>query len=709
MRRILLTYLLIFSVVGYAQRRYAADRYFKEFAYKKSAELYKVLYDKGDDSQLIISRLGDSYYYNIDPISAEKWYKLLLDKYENSVSPEYIFRYAQVLKSNGKIKESDAWLRKLKEVKGEDSRALALDKNEDYFVEYSNKKKTFVSLKNLKINTKYSDFGGFIHDNKLYFASTRPDGGKFDKKLYRWNNQPYLNIYTADENFNDNDIEKGLMVDNAEKLTAINTRYHESNIIFTKDGKTMYFTRDNYNGDELKGDKNKVTHLKIYKATLENGKWGKVEELPFNNDNYSIGHPALSPDEKTLYFVSDKPGGLGATDLYKVALNSDGSYGAVENLGDIINTEGREMFPYLDQEGTLYFASDGHLGLGALDVFETKEVEDNFTKPINLGTPVNGPLDDFAFVISDDKSYGYFSSNRKGGKGDDDIYSYVIYRCKEDIIGVVTDSETGKPISGAVVRLIDGNGVPVSKQTTGADGKYAFKEIACENNFTVSATKDDYRNDQKTAVTEDINKKIINTDLALESLIVDTPETTAQIVIKPIYFDFDLYTIREDAEYELEHIVSVMKNNPDMVIRIESHTDSRGPSAYNRFLSDKRAKATRDYIVSRGIAPERIASAIGYGEDQLLNNCNDANQRKCTEAQHQQNRRSYFYIVKKGENQKRDEAEMDIDQEQVYYTVIPKDTLFSISKRFGITVEKLKELNKLKSNEIIIGQKLKVK
>lgn len=648
MRKVLLFYLLVISFSGFSQRRYAADRYFNEYAYKKSAELYEVIYNKGDESMLVLSRLGDANYYNTNTIQAEKWYRLLFEKYKEEISSEYMFRYAQTLKSNGKVEESDLWLRKLKEINKGDSRAIELEKNQDYFVKYSNKKKTYVSIQNLNINTKYSDFGGFIFGDQLYFSSTKPEGTKFDNKLYKWNEQPFLNIYKAQADLS-NDIEKGLQVNESEKLSSLNTRYHEASPVISKDGKTMYFTRDNYDGDKLEGDKNQVTHLKIYKATLDNGEWNNIEELPFNSNEYSCGHPTLSVDGKYLYFVSDMSGGLGATDIYKVAINEDGGYGKVTNLGRPINTEGREMFPHIDDQNTMYFASDGHLGLGALDVFEAKNEDGEFTEPVNLGAPINGPLDDFSFVISDDRSYGYFSSNRKGGKGDDDIYSFVIYRCKEDIGGAVTDVKTGEPIPGALVRLIDENGVPVSEQKTQADGRYNFKDIDCENNFTVTASKDDYRNDQKDTATEDINKKQIQTDLALESLIVETEEA-AQIVINPIYFDFDLYNIREDAEYELEHIVTVMKNHPEMVIKIESHTDSRGTKEYNRTLSDNRAKSTRDYIISRGIAAERIESAIGYGEDRLLNKCNDANQRKCSEEEHQKNRRSYFYIVKGGKN-----------------------------------------------------------
>jgi len=648
MKRVLILILLFTSSLScYSQRRYAADRYFKEFAYKKSAELYKILYEKGDDSQLVISRLGDSYYYNTKSEEAEKWYKLLFEKY-TEVPQEYIFRYAQTLKSNGKVKESDQWLEKLRQLDKGDSRAQALINNRDYFVEYSNTQKTFVNIKNLSINTKYSDFGGFIYGDKLFFASTNPGDTKYSKRIYKWNNQPFLNIYSAEERFSD--VNEGLELDNVTKFPDINTRYHESNAIFTKDGKTVYFTRDNFDGQKLRGDKKQVTHLKIYRASLVEGVWGELKELSFNSDLYSCGHPALSADEKTLYFVSDMPNGFGATDIYKVAIQDDGNYGKAENLGKNINTEGREMFPFVDDENTMYFASDGHLGLGALDIFESKISENEFTKPVNVGAPLNGPLDDFAFVISEDKSYGYFSSNRKGGKGDDDIYSFVIYQCKEDITGLVTDAKTGKPIEGATVRLIDENGEPIKQQVTKIDGRYLFEDIDCENKFTVAATKEDYRNDQKATETQDEDKKSIVADLTLESLIVEKPKEQAQIVINPIYFDFDLYNIREDAEYELEHIVTVMENHPDMVIKIESHTDSRGTKAYNRTLSTNRAKSTRDYLVSRGIAANRIESAIGYGEDQLLNDCNDANRKKCSEEEHQKNRRSYFYIVKGGKS-----------------------------------------------------------
>lgn len=644
MKKIIYITILLISTVCFGQRKYAAGKYFNEFAYKKAAELYQSIHDKGDNSYLVLSRLADSYYFNFEFEKAEENYRKLIKSNEAITSPEHLFRYAQVLKTNGKIKESDDWLLKLKNKNGDDSRVKALENNKNYFVEYSNRDKTYINIHNLTSNTAYSDFGAFIYNNSLYFASTNPKTDR-DNKLYKWNKQPYLNIYRAQQkNINKQKI---LDVEKTTILKGLSSKYHESNIIITRNGEKAYFTRDNFDGKELKGDKNQIAHLKIYSAEKINNIWGNIKELSFNSDNFSCGHPALSPDEKTLYFVSDMPNGYGETDLYKATILKNDTFSKPENLGKKINTEGREMFPFIDNDHVLYFASDGHLGLGALDVFESKNKNGSFSNPINLGSPINGPFDDFAFAINNKHSFGFFSSNRKGGVGDDDIYSFIIYKCKEDIKGIITDSRTGTPIENATVQLINEKGEPISEQKTGPFGKYLFEKIDCEKNFVVLASKKDYKNSQKKTQTLAINKQIVTENINLESLIVED-----QIVINPIHFDFDLYNIREDAEYELEHIVNVLKNNPSFIIKIESHTDSRGTKQYNRDLSDKRAKATKNYIISRGISLDRIESAIGYGEDNLLNHCNDLNKNKCTEEEHQKNRRSYFYIVKGSNNVK---------------------------------------------------------
>ncbi|MBE7661389.1 OmpA family protein [Tenacibaculum finnmarkense] len=644
MKKILYILILLISTASFGQRKYAADRYYKEFAYKKAAELYESIHDKGDNSYLVLSRLADAQYFNFEFTKAEKNYAKLMKFHEKIASSKHLFRYSQVLKTNGKIAESDAWLLKLKGENTNDSRVKSLENNKDYFVEYSNTKKTYINIHNVSSNTKYSDFGGFIYNDELYFASTKPKA-KSDKKLYKWNKQPFLNIYKAKQK---NIVSKKMLdLEKSKMLEGLSSKYHESNIIITKKGKKAYFTRDNYDGRTLKGDEAQVSHLKIYSADKIGDLWGNVQELPFNSDAFSCGHPALSIDEETLYFVSDMPNGFGGTDIYKARILGDNNFGKPINLGKEINTESREMFPFIGTNNELYFSSNGHLGLGALDVFEAKYIDGKYTNPVNLGSPINSAFDDFSFVINKKHSHGFFSSNRKNGKGDDDIYSFIMYRCKEDIKGIVSDSRTGEPIANAVVQLMNPSGEVVSSLKTGRSGSYIFEQKDCEQKFVVVGSKEGYKNANEQAATLDVDQQDVVVNLKLQSLIVGN-----QIVINPIYFDFDLANIRTDAEYELEDIVSVMNTYPELIIKIESHTDSRGSKNYNRNLSDRRAKSTRDYIISRGIASNRIESAIGFGEDDLLNHCDDANSKKCTEEEHQKNRRSYFYIVKGNESVK---------------------------------------------------------
>ncbi len=632
MRKKLLLLLLLGMTWSYAQQRTVADRYFEKLAYVKSADLYATLVKKGDSSMHVLSRLGDSYYYNTNMKEAEKWYGILLSKYGEEVKPDYLFRYAQALKGNEKYEEAVKWMKASAERGGSDPEMLRLLEEGDYYTRLTNPKaRLFGNVHNLAINTEYSDFGCFIFGARFYFASTRPSKGR--TKIYDWNKQPFLNIYAGNRIGNE--------IDEAHKLEGeINTQYHEATMVITGDGKTMYFTRDNSdNGRRSEKDEEGTVHLQLYKATLdEDGKWGNITELPFNNVSYSVGHPALSPDGKKLYFVSDMPGGYGVTDIYAVDIHDDGSYGEPQNLGNTINTRGREMFPFIDKDGVLYFSSNGHPGLGGLDILKSEPQNGGFGKVTNPGVPINSALDDFAFMMNEDNTEGYLSSNRLGGKGDDDIYHFTARECTVTISGVITDSRTEEPLVEASVRLIEPGGGVVAKALTDVDGIYRLRGDCLDGAYTVVAEQEDYRSGQKEVDVK--GKEEAKADIALTPLIIED-----EIVIKPIYFDYNKWDIRPDAEYELEHIVNVMNAHPEMVIRIESHTDSRGNDAYNEKLSDNRAKATRDYIYSRGIAEDRIESAIGYGEKQLLNNC--ANGVDCTEEEHQMNRRSSFIIVRK--------------------------------------------------------------
>lgn len=616
-----------------------ADKFFGNYNYIKAAELYKEVLKKGDTSVHVLTRLGDCYYNNSKSEDAALWYKKALDNNKSDVNPEYIYKYIQSLRSLGNYSEASAWMKKFTEIQNNDTRVKGYDP--ENISKYNELAKTendrVVKLINLPINSKYSDFGSFIHNDELYFASSRNTD---EEKRYNWNQEPFLDIYKVSVETKGDTISFG----SADFINAedINTDYHEASIAITNDGKTMYFTRDNVSKkNKVKYDKEGTTHLKLYKANLVGDTWMDIEELPFNDDVFSTGHPALSPDNQTLYFVSDREGGMGQTDIYKVEIKDNNTYSEPVNLGEKINTEGREMFPFVSQDSTFYFSSDGHLNLGFLDIFKSNIIKDENAQPENLGAPYNSGYDDFAFFLNpseeeNDKT-GYFSSNRPDGQGSDDIYSFDASICLQTIKGITKDGNTNAVIPGATVKLINEVGKVLEEVKTNDKGAYEFT-VDCNKKYTVVGSKEDYKDDMKVVETDNKHENVSEADLYLEPLINNN-----QIVINPIFFDFDKWNIRTDAQYELENIVDVMLAHPTMVIKIESHTDSRGSDKYNLKLSDRRAKSTRDYIISRGIAPERIESAIGYGESMLLNKC--SNGVKCSEEEHQLNRRSYFYIL----------------------------------------------------------------
>jgi len=699
-----ITKLLLFFIVllsnfsAFSQSRRVADRYFDEFAYVKAAKLYESIYQKGDSSSYVLKRLGDSYYNNAETKNAEKWYKILVEN-NTDIENDYLFKYAQVLRSNGAYKKSDSLFVKLS---GDNS--LNIDKegfkDQKYLLDFTSNKKR-ISIRNLAINTEFSDFGGFIiNERETYFASASPKSLK-KEKLYKWNNQPFLNIYKSNSYnklVDESEKDSVLELEYKRLLPApVNTQYHESTPVFTKDLNTMYFTRVNYDGKKLRTDKEETINLKLYRADKEDDKWVNITELPFNSNEYSVGHPALSPDDKILYFVSDMPGGIGKTDIYKVNINED-NYSEPINLGKTINTFDREMFPFVGDDNTLYFSSNGHLGLGLLDVFQSKIKENNtYDKPVNLGHPFNSKRDDFSFYIDAKGEKGFVSSNRDGGKGDDDIYSFVISQdvvvepeiCNQAIAGIVRSSHDNSPIPYATVKIVNDKGEVVSEVATRKDGSYDFRELPCvSEKYTINGSKLDFKPDTKIKSTTGVKNSITQVDLVLTPLIIGN-----QIVISPIYFDFDKSNIREDAQYELENIVTVMNNHPDMIIKIESHTDSRGNREYNRSLSDRRAKSTRDYILSRGFAKNRIESAKGFGEANLLNHCDDANRNKCTEEEHQLNRRSYFYIVKGGDDVDIiNKKPSTIDHRALRYN--KKDSVKKLKIKNKILIEKLNQFRR---------------
>lgn len=623
-----------------------ADAYFHKMWYAEAAELYEMALSRSEHpTPEVIQKAGDSHYFNTNMERAYHWYDILYNQYKKEMSAENLFKYAHTLKGTGRYGRAKRLMRLYNHKKEQEGSGLPVDDprttpNEvalDNILQGEQR----MEIKNLAVNSKYSDFAPmFYNGDEVVFASSA-DSAFFHTRRYKWNNQPFLDLYVAKIN------EESQEVRDAIKFSKkVNTKYHEAAVTFSPDNKTMYFTRNNY-GKKLKRDKKGVNNLKIYMSKKVDGEWTEASELPFNSDDYSTGHPALSPDGKQLYFVSDMPGSIGETDIFVVDVLPDGSYSEPRNLGPEINTEHKEMFPFINNK-KLYFSSNGHVGLGGLDVYEVAFDEtDGFLEVRNMGRPINSSKDDFSYIVNEETQKGYFASNRKGGKGDDDIYSFKRLIPEETnenaIAGVVTELVTGDVLPEALVELLDENNRKLKEIVTGDDGAFVFEDLEGSTKYTIRTVKPEYFNTEQAVTTRDNEK--VTMDLALkrldERIVVDAG--IKKLKMDMIYFDFDKSYIRKDAASELDKLVEVMHEYKEMVIRIESHTDSRGPAAYNKYLSDKRAKATRAYLLDKGIAPERIESAIGYGEEHLLNGCDGSF--RCSSEQHQRNRRSEFIIV----------------------------------------------------------------
>lgn len=641
----ILLIITLFTVTskGYSQEKKVkkGDKNFEKFAYIDSRDIYLKVVDKGFESQDLYQHLGDSYYFTAELEEASKWYDLLFQKYKQTVTSEFYFRYAQTLKSLKKYDEADAIMARFYEANPTDKRAENYENEKDYldFIELQSGRFDLVKV---TMNSENSDFAPTFYGDQLVYASCRTNGNT-SKKNHKWNDQPFSDLYVTELR-----NEKSTITGFSSK---INTKYHESTAVFTKDGKTIYFTRNNYTNNKLKESENGVNLLKIYRSRQIDGKWQKAEELSFNNDDYSVAHPALSPDEKTLYFASDMPGGKGLSDLYKVKILEDG-FGALESLGDIINSEGRETFPFISEEGDFYFSSDGNIGLGGLDVFVATQNEDgSFNNPYNVGRPVNSPLDDFTFV-KNDEGIGYFASNRSGGIGSDDIYSFkqnkeLIKTCIQSLNGVVKDKKSNKVLPGATVVLMDIQDNVITKVISEVDGSFEINPIYCEKTYSVRAILDNYDPDEVSFGTNIVfmNRITKNLFLTPKTPLIVGADLNNLLNLKPIYFDLDMSEIRPDAEIELQKVIAFMNQYLEVNIDVRSYTDSRANDDYNIKLSQRRNNSTIKYLVEKGnINAERITGK-GYGETQLVNEC--SNGVPCSEVNHQLNRRSEFIIVNK--------------------------------------------------------------
>ena len=618
-----------FSLIAQNKDTKKADKHFSRFEFVEAAEDYAKLVEDGKADAYVYAQLAESYYNIFNTQEAERWYAKAL---ESSNDPEMIFKYAQMLKANGKYEDSNAQMAKFAGMRPSDDRAIAFNKNPDYLPKILEKGKKF-NIQNLDFNTEYSDFGGTLKNGKLYITSAR----NTTRKTYGWNEQPFLDIYEMTKN-DDGSYQAATLVED-----KVNTKYHEGVVSFSPDGNTMYFSRESFFEKEYEKDsitKNRYSLLHLFKATKENGTWSNVEGFPINSQNYSIKNPSVSADGKTIYFASDMPGGYGLYDIYKAAINDDGTLGEPQNLGQKVNTQGQEMFPFISSNNTLYFSSNGHLGLGNLDVFYTKEIDGKLAPVRNVGIPVNSNADDFAFQLDEETEEGYVSSNRDGGKGSDDVYAIKKLQplCDVLIIAMVSDSDTRNPIDGASVTMYDDAGNKLVTKNTNAEGIAEFI-VECGKSSDLEVTKDGFESRRVTV--NGSEEEEVEVPIALDPIEEIIAED--RVELNPIYFDFDKSNITAQAAFELDKLVQIMNKYPDMVISATSHTDSRGSASYNEKLSDRRAKTTVQYVVSKGIDKSRI-SGEGKGESEPKVSCG-AN---CTEEEHQLNRRSEFIIVSGG-------------------------------------------------------------
>lgn len=558
---------LAFAVQAQDRSTKKADRYFSQFDYSSAVDQYKKLIQKKGETPYLNYQIGYAHLNMKNYTEAQKYLQAYLNAVsEEKIEKEFLWDYANLLKTVGKTDSSHVFLQKFADAYPQDSRSKAYKKNPDYLKDLMDKSDLF-KLQKIDLSSGKQEFGAREYNGKFYFVSARNPANP----TYDWNRQPTLDIYEAD--IKNTGLSRPKPVSG-----SVNSPFHEGTLAITQDGKTMYFTRNDYHAKKFGKNAKGVNQLKVYRANLKNGEWTDVTELPFSSSEYSVGNVALSPDEKILFFASDKPGGMGGTDLYKVAIKPNGEFGEPENLGSEINTPGDENFPFMDSDGVLYFSSDGHLGLGGWDVYKAVFDEEGKAQIENMGQEINSPYDDFSFAYYPDKSYGYVSSNRAEAERHKPIPTDQIYK--------VEKKETVQPKNP-------------DKVETALSKKDVIKS---------PTEKDSISNIKKS------------------------------VVFNPVFFDFDESRITSKMAAELDKTVQLMKENPHLKVLVKAHTDRSGSASYNLDLSQKRAENIVDYLVKKGISPERlIGQGVGFSEPFI--GC-----AACTEEENAQNRRATISV-----------------------------------------------------------------
>ena len=633
-RNLLGIYVLLLSVCVYAQQDVltTANKNYTNMSYSQAIKLYNALIRGGYGSSELFENLGNSYYYQSNYALANDSYDSLFKRTED-VSKSTYYRYVNVLRSQNKQAAADLWLNKLKN-KFPESFQRSLNSSDILTLTPNTLAVESIGFTNLGINSMYSDYkASYLGDSSIVFTSSR-DTRKFTSLKSPWTSESYSNLYQS----NLSSDKDGFVV--TKLKGSVNSSNNESSAIFSKDGKTMYFTRNNMLNGKVKTDSLNNVLLKIYQATFDGKRWGSVKELPFNSNDYSCAHPALSPNEDYLYFSSDMPGSIGESDLYRVSILEGDTFGAPENLGAQINTLGRDTFPFITSDNLLIFSSDYRNGLGGLDLYYL-DLKDNDTSIYTFSAPINSSFDDFGLIYKVSEGTGFMSSNRQETTtGSDDIYEFTGLRFpKLENVTLMVESDKETTLIGVTeVVVLDENKKVIGKTTLQADGSIRLAGFDVRNTYYIELKNENYQTyEQRISIAEARNKI---------SLIAKQPiqkEIDLRDVLKlnNIYFGFDQWTITKEASLELAKVVTILNQYPEIRIDVIGHTDSRGSIKYNDKLSIKRAEATKEWLVAKGISADRM-TVKGEGERATVNDCHKT--KNCNKKQYALNRRTEFII-----------------------------------------------------------------
>lgn len=648
---LVLSSIALTTSIGWTQERREnkADQKFEKYEYINAIEIYQKAAEKGFKSVNTLQKLGDAYYFTGKLIDANKWYQELFQfakESQEAIESEYYYRYAQTLRTIQNYELADQYMVEFTALEQGDSRAQLFEANKNDYKSDIEKRSNRYEVEALQINSEYSDYGATIYKNQFVYTSARASDEVSGNKIHKWTNEAYTSLYASKINPDGTFDEPQLFFDGDRQ------DINQSTAVFTKDGKTVYFTQNaSAKKDETQQNKYKNARLELFQSNWqENGTWSKPVALTINDPKANNAHPALTPDDRWMYFVSDRHSSIGQSDLFRVEIQKDGSFGKVENLGKPINTEGRETFPFISSDYMLYFSTDGRPGLGGLDIFRTKiNIDGSFGAVQNIGEPMNSSADDFGYYFDPQTKKGFVSSNRSGGTGGDDIYFVQEKKdliCKQSIDGRVFNASTKESLAGAKITVYDATYSVLNSLQADEQGKFFLTDLDCGKKYRLKAEAPEFQTKEISQTMGYELNAVEQVEIGLDPIqetITEDDDLFKKLKLQPIYFDFDKSNIRPDAAAELAKVVEVLNKYPNLKIEVRSHTDSRGNDTYNKQLSNRRAKATMQWIIKQGIDKARI-SAQGYGESQLINGC--SNDVPCSEEKHQENRRSEFIIVK---------------------------------------------------------------